>query len=90
MNRGPGPLQPGERVHLLKNKRKYIFPENRISVFQGDEVDESEISYVGAAGFRVRGEPATYWWYDRGETWSSLKLDRMDAARDRFNERTKG
>lgn len=90
MSQGSGPLRRGDFVHLLKNKRKYKFPDNRASVFQGEEYDECEITQAGVAGFRVSNDSTVYWWHDRGKTWSSLKLDRLDSTKDQFSKQAKG
>ncbi len=73
------PLRKFDLVHLFSNKRQF----DRET---GVAIDECEISQVGAAGFRVTGGKATYWWHDRGKTWSSQALDRVDETRKRFSE----
>ena len=45
-----------------------------------------EIIRIGAAGFQCRGCQTTHWWHDRGKTWTSDDLDRVDEAKRKFSE----
>ena len=60
-----------------------------------------EIATGGVAGFNVWRAGAmfgpgarqvgltTYYWHDRGRTWSSDDLDRRDSTRDQFSKAAK-
>lgn len=54
------------------------------------EDKDAEVRKVGSAGFSVFASLEAYWWTDRGKTWSSEKLDRMDATKHSFSEAAKG
>lgn len=51
---------------------------------------EAEIEVAGAAGFKVKDRMAMFPWPERGQTWSSDQLDRIDAAKTQFNQTARG
>jgi hypothetical protein len=48
-----------------------------------------EIGYVGQAGFMPKGGGLIYWWHERGQTWASETLDRIDETKTRFSQAAK-
>lgn len=46
-----------------------------------DDGDVCQVTKVGPAGFTVRGHATVYRWHNRGKTWTSVRLDRLDAAK---------
>lgn len=49
-----------------------------------------EIESTGALGFKLKGRLTTRWWADRNKTWSSEKLDRLDATKEQFKQTATG
>jgi hypothetical protein len=66
------PLKRGDKVQLL--------PPDWNNNGRDTEVEKS-----GRAGFFVRNHVRMLWWNDRGKTWDSVKLDRIDDIRTRFS-----
>lgn len=60
------PLRRGDNVRLLDELGR---PQEKIAA-------------VGQAGFTVDGHSKTWWWSDRGKTWSNDVLDKMDRMRE--------
>lgn len=44
------------------------------------------VNHAGVSGFTVTGFASMRLWGDRGKTWESAELDRIDATRNRFNK----
>ena len=73
------PLKAGDRVKLL-----HEYPDRPAAR------PDHAIGYAGGVGFTLKGGGPTYYWHDRGVTWSSETLDRIDATKLKFTEAAKG
>jgi hypothetical protein len=60
---------------------KKDFPLKRgdlVKILVDADDDEREVVRVGKAGFLIRNRYAVLLWGDRGKTWRSDKLDRLE------------
>lgn len=51
---------------------------------------EIEVEAVGAAGIKAKDRMGVLWWHERGTVWTSEKLDRQDAAREKIRQAATG
>ena len=47
--------------------------------------EKTEIEHAGPAGFKLKNHMRMYPWHERGKTWISDKLDRIDSTREQFS-----
>jgi hypothetical protein len=58
----------------------------QVTLLDVPDKPQLEVCRVGIAGFQAKGLGRTYWWQDRGKTWSSVDLDRIDSVKQQFRE----
>ena len=75
----PAPLKRGDLVRLLDKP----IPTNHIPA-------EVEVELAGAAGFKLKDHMRMFPWFERDKTWTSDKLDRIDATKDQFSKAVHG
>jgi hypothetical protein len=61
-------------------------PKDVVKALDVPDKPELEVCRAGIAGFQVKGIGRTYWWHDRGKTWSSADLDRQDEVKRKFQD----
>jgi hypothetical protein len=51
--------------------------------------EKTEIEHAGPAGFKLKNHMRMFPWFERNRTWTSDKLDRIDATRTQFSNAAK-
>jgi hypothetical protein len=59
-------------------------------ILMANPSEVTEIEHAGPAGFKLKNHMRMYTWIERGKTWNSATLDRIDATKDQFSRAAKG